>query len=149
MYHQTSPTGTLISILINIDEMKTFEFLDFTEVLVVIWRHESNPYKRSLIDFIIILAINQKELKGITRMQYIELSWLIIPAKAKRACKEMETGNGPVTIRTPFGLGAEEWAEGLEKYAKEGTNKQTKNKRTRRQRDYGANRKKKKLLVVS
>ena len=30
----------------------------------------------------------------------------------------METGNGPVTIRTPFGLGAEEWAEGLEKYAK-------------------------------
>ena len=31
----------------------------------------------------------------------------------------METGNGPVTIRTPFGLGAEEWEESLKKYAKQ------------------------------
>ena len=33
-------------------------------------------------------------------------------------CKEKETGNGPVTVRTPYGLGVEEWAEGLEKYNK-------------------------------
>lgn len=33
-------------------------------------------------------------------------------------CKEKETGNGPVTVRTPYGLGVEEWAEGLEKYSK-------------------------------
>ena len=35
-----------------------------------------------------------------------------------RACKESRTGNGPITIRTPYGLGVEEWAAGLEKYAK-------------------------------
>ncbi len=35
-----------------------------------------------------------------------------------RACKESRTGNGPITIRTPHGLGVEEWAAGLEKYAK-------------------------------
>lgn len=33
-------------------------------------------------------------------------------------CKEKETGNGPVTVRTPYGLGVDEWAEGLEKYNK-------------------------------
>ena len=32
-------------------------------------------------------------------------------------CKE-ESGKGPCTIRTPYGLGREEWAEGLAKYAK-------------------------------
>ncbi len=35
-----------------------------------------------------------------------------------RACKESNTGNGPITIRTPYGLGVDEWADGLEKYAK-------------------------------
>jgi hypothetical protein len=35
-----------------------------------------------------------------------------------RACKESNTGKGPVTIRTPCGLGVEEWEDGLEKYAK-------------------------------
>ena len=34
-----------------------------------------------------------------------------------RACKESNTGKGPVTIRTPYGLGVEEWEAGLEKYA--------------------------------
>ena len=38
--------------------------------------------------------------------------------QVERACKEQETGHGPTTIRTPFGLGVDEWAEGLEKYAK-------------------------------
>ena len=33
-------------------------------------------------------------------------------------CKESRTGNGPITIRTPYGLGVDEWAAGLEKYAK-------------------------------
>lgn len=38
--------------------------------------------------------------------------------QVERACKERETGRGPVTVRTPYGLGVDEWAEGLEKYAK-------------------------------
>jgi len=33
-------------------------------------------------------------------------------------CKESESGRGPTTVRTPYGLGREEWAEGLSKYAK-------------------------------
>jgi len=36
----------------------------------------------------------------------------------RRACKESNTGHGPITIRTPYGLGIDEWADGLEKYAK-------------------------------
>ena len=36
----------------------------------------------------------------------------------RRACKESRTKRGPITIRTPNGLGVEEWAAGLEKYAK-------------------------------
>ena len=35
----------------------------------------------------------------------------------QRACKESATGRSPVTIRTPYGLGVDEWAEGLDKYA--------------------------------
>ena len=33
------------------------------------------------------------------------------------SCKEPESGRGPTTVRTPYGLGREEWAEGLSKYA--------------------------------
>ena len=48
---------------------------------------------------------------------YIHIS-TFINSSSNRACKEKETGRGPVTVRTPFGLGVDEWAEGLEKYAK-------------------------------
>lgn len=34
------------------------------------------------------------------------------------SCKENDTKKGPTTIRTPYGLGVEEWEEGLRKYAK-------------------------------
>lgn len=33
-------------------------------------------------------------------------------------CKEADTGHGPVTVRTPHGLGGKEWKLGLEEYAK-------------------------------
>jgi magnesium-dependent phosphatase 1 len=33
------------------------------------------------------------------------------------ACREPDTGLGPVTLRTPYGLRVEEWNVGLEKYA--------------------------------
>jgi hypothetical protein len=38
--------------------------------------------------------------------------------QVEKRCKEEETGRGPATIRTPFGLGVDEWAAGLDKYAK-------------------------------
>jgi len=37
--------------------------------------------------------------------------------QVERACKEAKTGRGVVTVRTPYGLGVEEWEEGLAKYA--------------------------------
>ena len=90
MSEQTNtPVGKLVCILTNIDEMKTFEFRDLTEVLIDIWRWERHPRRRNLVDYIIIWAINRKDLKGITRMQYIELTWLMISPKAKRACIEV------------------------------------------------------------
>ena len=52
-----------------------------------------------------------------TCSSYIHIS-TFINSSSNRACKEKETGRGPVTVRTPFGLGVDEWAEGLEKYAK-------------------------------
>ncbi|KAL3939921.1 MAG: hypothetical protein SGBAC_005451 [Bacillariaceae sp.] len=35
----------------------------------------------------------------------------------ERNCKEEDSGVGPVTIRTPRGLGEKEWYQGIEKYA--------------------------------
>lgn len=32
------------------------------------------------------------------------------------ACKEEDTGKGPATVRTPYGLGEKEWREGLKVY---------------------------------
>lgn len=34
-------------------------------------------------------------------------------------CKEPDTGRGPATVRTPYGLGIKEWQAGLEAYAKQ------------------------------
>lgn len=35
----------------------------------------------------------------------------------ERNCKEQDSGAGPVTVRTPRGLGEKEWYQGIEKYA--------------------------------
>lgn len=35
----------------------------------------------------------------------------------ERNCKEDDNGLGPVTVRTPIGLGENEWRQGLKKYA--------------------------------
>lgn len=63
-------------------------------------------------------------LRELTRVRYDRMlffddcQWGDHCGQVERACKERNTGLGPVTIRTPYGLGVEEWAEGLEKYAK-------------------------------
>lgn len=38
--------------------------------------------------------------------------------QVERACRESDSGKGPVTVRTPYGLRVDEWNEGLAKYAK-------------------------------
>jgi len=63
-------------------------------------------------------------LRELTRVRYDRMlffddcQWGDHCGQVERACKESATGKGPVTVRTPFGLGVDEWAEGLEKYAK-------------------------------
>lgn len=34
-------------------------------------------------------------------------------------CKEVDTGVGPATVRTPIGLGVKEWNKGLQVYAEQ------------------------------
>lgn len=63
-------------------------------------------------------------LREVTRVRYDRMlffddcQWGDHCGQVERACKESDTKRGPVTIRTPYGLGPDEWAEGLAKYAK-------------------------------
>lgn len=62
-------------------------------------------------------------LRELTRVRYDRMlffddcQWGDHCGQVERSCKEQHTGNGPVTMRTPYGLGIEEWEYGLEKYA--------------------------------
>jgi len=62
-------------------------------------------------------------LRELTRVRYDRMlffddcQWGDHCGQVERACKESQTGKGPVTVRTPYGLGVEEWEEGLEMYA--------------------------------
>jgi len=68
-------------------------------------------------------ATHFPRLRELTRVRYDRMlffddcQWGDHCGQVERACTEQETGRGPVTVRTPLGLGMEEWAEGLEKYA--------------------------------
>eukprot|EP00579_Thalassiosira_antarctica_P002216 CAMPEP_0201870280 /NCGR_PEP_ID=MMETSP0902-20130614/3441_1 /ASSEMBLY_ACC=CAM_ASM_000551 /TAXON_ID=420261 /ORGANISM="Thalassiosira antarctica, Strain CCMP982" /LENGTH=222 /DNA_ID=CAMNT_0048395869 /DNA_START=164 /DNA_END=832 /DNA_ORIENTATION=+ len=63
-------------------------------------------------------------LRELTRVRYDRMlffddcQWGDHCGDVERACKESATGRSPVTIRTPYGLGVDEWADGLDKYAK-------------------------------
>ena len=92
MAEQThTPVGNLLSILTNIEKMKTFRFSNLLGILVDIWMWEEHPMRKNLVDYVIICVINLKDIKGITRMQFIELTWLLVSPKAKRASIEVLT----------------------------------------------------------
>jgi len=63
-------------------------------------------------------------LRELTKVRYDRMlffddcNWGDHCGQVERACKESDTKKGPTTVRTPFGLGPDEWATGLEKYAK-------------------------------
>lgn len=61
-------------------------------------------------------------LRELTKIRYDRMlffddcQWGDHCGQVERACKD--DGRSVVTVRTPFGLGVDEWAEGLSKYAK-------------------------------
>lgn len=63
-------------------------------------------------------------LRELTRVRYDRMlffddcTWEDHCGLVERNCKEQNTGKSVVTCCTPFGLGIEEWEDGLEKYAK-------------------------------
>ena len=84
-----TPTGTLAAFLQNPEEMIKFKFYDLTDLLVEMWREARNPLRKHFIDYVIITAINQKGCKGITRQQYVELTYLLMPVKVEKSSKKL------------------------------------------------------------
>ena len=83
--NENSPLGVLTELLLNIEELKKFDFVDMTDILIDMWSEPQNPFRKSLIDYVIIVAINQRDHKGLKRLQYIELVYLLVTPKIKRA----------------------------------------------------------------
>jgi hypothetical protein len=52
------------------------------------WADAHSPLRKSWVDFIIIAAINQRDWKWLTRQQYLDIVYLLVPAKVKKASKE-------------------------------------------------------------
>ena len=83
----TSPTGELAAFLLDPEKIAGFEFYELTDILVGMWDDARIPLRKSFIDYIIIAAINQRGSKGITRQQYVELTYLLVPLKVKKCSK--------------------------------------------------------------
>ena len=86
--NRNSPIGNLTRLLLDAEELNKFDFVDMTDHLVDMWGERQYPLRKSLIDYVIIAAINQRDFKGLTRRQYIELVYLLVPRKVKRASME-------------------------------------------------------------
>ena len=85
---ESSPIGNLTELLLDIDMLTKFDFVDMTDLLIDMWGEPQNPLRKSLIDYVIMAAINQRDFKGIKRIQYVELVHLLVTPKIKRASLE-------------------------------------------------------------
>ena len=85
---EITSNGILAAFLLDPQDMICFEFYELTDILVSMWADSRLIMRKSFIDFIIITAINQRDAKGITRQQYVELVYLLVPPKIKKASKE-------------------------------------------------------------
>jgi hypothetical protein len=81
-------TGELVNFLIQPKEMTEFEFFELTDILVSMWADAHSPLRKNFVDYIIITAINQRDFKGLTRQQYLELVYLLVPKKVVRASRD-------------------------------------------------------------
>jgi hypothetical protein len=85
---ESSPIGNLTELLLDIDMLTKFDFVDMTDLLIDMWGEPQNPLRKSLIDYVIMAAINQRDFKGLKRIQYVELVYLLVTPKIKRASLE-------------------------------------------------------------
>ena len=92
--NENSPLGNLTELLLNIEELNKFDFVDMTDLLIDMWSEPQNPLRKSLIDYVIMAAINQRDFKGLKRRQYIELVYLLVTPKIKRASRELIDNSG-------------------------------------------------------
>ena len=94
---EITSTGVLAAFLLDKEEMMRFEFYELTTILVEMWADSRIILRKSFIDYVIITAINQRDAKGITRYQYLELAYLLVPLKVKKASKELLERHDNVT----------------------------------------------------
>jgi hypothetical protein len=88
MYNNNnSPTGMLVKFLIRPQKMINFTFGYLTDMIIEMWASAEDPLRKNFLDYVIITAINQRGSKGITRQQYVELAYLLVPDKVKRSSK--------------------------------------------------------------
>ena len=90
-------TGALSAILLNLADMISLEFYELTDILVDMWIDSRIVLRKRFIDFIIITAINQRRPKGITRQQYLELAYLLVPKKIVKASRVVIGKHSDVT----------------------------------------------------
>jgi hypothetical protein len=86
---ENSPLGNLTELLLDIEAINKFDFVDMTDLLIDMWAEPQNPLRKSLIDYVIMAAINQRDIKGLKRKQYIDLVYLLVTPKIKRASIEI------------------------------------------------------------
>ena len=87
--NDNSPIGNLTQLLLDINKLTRFDFVDMTDILIDMWSEPQNPLRKSLIDYVIMAAINQRDFKGLKRKQYVELVHLLVTPKIKRASLEI------------------------------------------------------------
>ena len=78
---EITSSGILAAFLLNPEDMLSYEFYELTDIIVEMWADSRIILRKSFIDYIIITAINQRDAKGITRQQYIELVYILIPPR--------------------------------------------------------------------
>ena len=91
--NENSPLEKLIQLLLNKEKLFNFNFDFMTNILMEMWMQPQNPLRKSLIDYIIIAAINQKDFKGLKRRHYIDLAYILVTPKIKRASQEIIKNN--------------------------------------------------------
>lgn len=74
--------------------------------------------RRDCVHTFIICDIRFLNLNFLHSLCAYIFSWGDHCGQVEQNCKEEDTGKSPATLRTPYGLGEQEWRKGLEAYAK-------------------------------
>ena len=86
---RNSPTGGLVEFLVDGQKMNNFIFTDLLDILVNMWAAAQYPLWKSMIDYVIIASINQRDFKNLTRLNFIKMVHLLVSKKVKDASNEI------------------------------------------------------------